>query len=278
MGSSSSRLGAAVGPLVALTSLTGSAWAWHDDPEHPQITDQNAYTVPAGMHKLGPFGVEYGLTDEWQLGTSFVAWSFLIPNALVEWRFTETSRFAFSAALGAAYASTRPYTVVFDDWLIADLAIFPAELVGTFRMHEDWTWSVGAQFTAVFLAGNYNEDDFEGVAAVSNLQAHTTVEWRINRRAALLLHGRYLVFQTARAGATVTLEPDEYTTITASAAGETDLFNFPHAYQIVPAVHLSWETFNLRIGVGYGNNIIPAINFVLPTRSVVPQLDLYWRF
>ncbi|MBW2459313.1 MAG: hypothetical protein JRI68_32775 [Deltaproteobacteria bacterium] len=264
--------------LWLATTLAGEATAWHDNPDQPQITDQNAYTLPAGQHKLGVLGVDYGIVDEFQIGTSFLAWSLLIPNATAEWRFAETSKFAFSGAVGAAYASTRPYTIAFEDWPVADLGIFPFELIGTFRMHQDWTWSVGAQFTTVLLSGEYDKNDFEGAAAVSNLQGHSTIEWRVNRRAALLLHGRYLVFQTVRAGATVTLEPDEYTTITASAAGESDLLNFPHAYQIIPAVQLSWDTVNLRLGVGYGNIIIPAINFVLPKRSLVPQLDLYWRF
>ena len=54
--------------------------------------------------------------------------------------------------------------------------------------------------------------------------------------------------------------------------------DFPNAFQIVPSIQFSWETFNLRLGLGHGNIVVPTVNFVLPERTLVPDFAMYWRF
>jgi hypothetical protein len=230
------------------------------------------------MHKIGMFSVEYGIADGLQMITWPFWWHVLAPSGGLEWRFINTPIYAMSLSATGLYVSSRPLQLIFDTLPTADLGIIPADLIGTWRLGEDWTLSFGNELTTVILSGDYDEDAFQGTAAVTNLQSHATVEWRVSRVVALQIHGRYLVFQTVRANTQVTVEPDDFTTITAAAAGKTDALDFPHAYQIVPGVHLSWETFNLTAGLGYGNFVIPAVNFVLPNRGVVPRLDIYWRF
>ena len=44
------------------------------------------------------------------------------------------------------------------------------------------------------------------------------------------------------------------------------------------SVVFSWKVFNLRLGVGYGNYSIPGINLVLPKKTLIPDLDFYFRF
>lgn len=266
--------------LLGAAVLTASrpAAGYHDDASKPQSTDRSAYTVPQGMHKIGLFSIEYGLADGLELITWPVWWQLLSPNAGLEWRFVNTGKFAMSAALSGQYLSTRPWTAFFPDWQPADIGIIPLELLGSWRFHPSWTWSFGGLLTAVTLSGSFEEEAFQGAAAVTNLQAHTTFEWRLGRVVALQLHGRYLVFQTTKASAQLDLHPDEYTTIRAAAGGKTNVLDFPKAFQLVPGAHFSWETFNLRLGLGFGNYVVPAINFVLPNRSLVPELDLYWRF
>lgn len=268
----------AASALLCSALFCSDASAHHDDPEHPQRTDGTAYTVPGGMHKIGLFSVEYGFTDDLQMITWPFWWHILAPNFGLEWRFVNTDIFDMSFGATGLYVSTRLLTLIFDTLPIADIIIVPADLAGSFVLHEDWTLTVGGLFTGVQLFGSFNDDDFVGAAAVSNLQAHTTLEWKINPTVALTLHGRYLIFQTTKVASEVDLPIDDFTSIHAAGVATSDIFDFPHAFQIVPGVHLSWETFNLTAGLGWGNYIIPAINFVLPRRGPVPQVDIYWRF
>lgn len=158
------------------------------------------------------------------------------------------------------------------------MAIIPVDLTGTFVLHDRWSLSFGSTFTGDYLSGTFDEDDFAGAAAVSNLQLHTTLEWRMSRLVAMQLHARYSVFQTTGAAVEAEVMPDDFTTIRAVAIAESDIFDFLHAFQVVPRFHFPWHKFNLAAGVGYGNPVIPFVNFVLPTRGLVPELDLYWRF
>jgi hypothetical protein len=266
--------------VLLLAALSVDAHAYNDDDDKPQLTDRTAYTVPKGMHKIGVFSVEYGLTDDLQMITWQFWWHILAPNGGLEWRFIKTPLYSMSASITGLYVTTRPLTLIFEDLPIADLGIVPVDLIGTWRLGKESNWSLtwGNELTPVFLAGTFDDEAFQGAVNLTNLQSHATLEWRVSRVVALQLHGRYLVFQNARAATEIETKPDDFTTIRAGAVVKSDIFDFPHAFQLVPQVHLSWETFNLVLGLGYGNYIIPAINFYLPTRGVVPKIDLYWRF
>ncbi|MEM6785938.1 MAG: hypothetical protein AAF715_00350 [Myxococcota bacterium] len=273
---SSTFVEAAVGVTVVLTAV--EARADHDDPAGPQLTDDTAFTVPEGDVKLGLLTLEYGLLDQLQVGTIHLFDLVLFPNALVEWQPLRGSWGAVSLAGGAAYVHTRLAKQFFEDLPIADLLILPVEVLGTFSVHPQWSITAGTAFTGMFVEGTFNDDDFAGAAAVSNLQLHATLEWRISSLVAMQLHGRYLVFQTAGATAEADVMADDFTSIRAVAVAESDILDFPHAFQVVPRFHFSWRTFNLAAGVGYGNPVIPFVNFVLPDRFVLPELDFYWRF
>ena len=53
---------------------------------------------------------------------------------------------------------------------------------------------------------------------------------------------------------------------------------FPQTFNLVPGVAYSGNTFNIEAGLGYGSFNLPGVNFMIPTRSVVPYFDMYWRF
>ena len=59
---------------------------------------------------------------------------------------------------------------------------------------------------------------------------------------------------------------------------ELDALDVKNAYSIVPGMAFSWKTFNLRAGLGYGNFNVGGVNFVFPRKTLVPELDLYWRW
>jgi hypothetical protein len=273
------RCEAAFAAALVIATWSDASWAYFgEDTEHPQITDRGAYTVPAGMHKISLFSVEYGLHDQFQMITYPFWWQLFAPNVGLEWQFIRQERWSMSLGLQGMYFSTRPFRWFFPDLPVADAGIIPVDLAASVRLTEDWSMHMGSLLTFVIVSGRLDEDDLQGAAALSNLQQHLTLEWRISRVVALLLHGRYQVAQQTKAGADAELQLDEFTTIRAAALAESDVLDFPNAFQIVPSVQFSWETFNLRLGLGYGNNVIPTVNFVLPKRTLVPDFAMYWRF
>ena len=249
-----------------------------EDPEHPQVTDRSAYTVPKGMHKISHFSVEYGMIDQLQMVTYPFWWQLFAPNAGLEWQFVRQERWSMSLGVQGMYLSTRPFRWFFPDLPVADAGIIPIDLAASVRLHDDWSMHMGSLLTFVIVSGRLDEDDLQGAAALSNLQQHLTIEWRLSRVIALLLHGRYQVAQQTKAAADAELQLDEFTTIRAAALAESDVLDFPHAFHVVPSIQFSWETFNLRLGLGYGNIVIPTVNFVLPERTLVPDFAMYWRF
>jgi hypothetical protein len=267
--------------VSALASST--ALARHTDKEH--ITDQTAYTMQQNEWRLGLFRVEYGIWDSVSVGTYTLPWILTIFSGMGKWRFYDSSSGDFSA-------STRLSTLVFDlgsfqerfgdkpaeDDPSATLVVIPFELATSYKLNTNMTLSAEMVFTSVKLEGEGGSDDgVKGAAATSNGQLGLTFEWRWTDVTAFVLHFRTLMYQTAQASAGTTVILDEYTTLEIVGSGETDALDYK-ASSIVPSLHWSWDSFNLRAGLGYGNWNIPGVNFVVPTKSTIVDFDLFWRF
>jgi hypothetical protein len=75
-----------------------------------------------------------------------------------------------------------------------------------------------------------------------------------------------------------TLRPDAFTRVEVHGDVAASEFHVGDAFSIVPSLHISWGVFNLRLGLGYGNYNVPLVNFVLPTRTPIPDFDLFFVF
>lgn len=76
-----------------------------------------------------------------------------------------------------------------------------------------------------------------------------------------------------------TAHPDAYTTVEVVADAQDDsVVNFRGAFSIVPSFAWSWQTFNLELGLGYGNFNVPGVNFMINRRTLIPTFDMYWTF
>lgn len=239
-----------------------------------RIIDQTAYTLPRGRFQIGILRQDWAPIDRLIVGTYALPWILRIVNAHAKLRLGGDP---ISLALSASVFYLRP-----DAWDEetgdASITAVPLELVASWRISDAFTFSPSVAYTAVTLRGSYNPAEAEGVAALSNLQLTGTLEWRLTRVTALVLHGRYLAFQNAGGRAASFTRPDAFTTVDVQAVASTDDLDFPHAYSIVPSMVFSWRVFNLRLGVGYGNYSIPGINLVLPKRTLIPDFDFYFRF
>jgi hypothetical protein len=254
------------------------ASAWHTTEQ--RITDATAYTLRARSTRVGIWKAQYSVWDPFTVGTYIWPWLFRVANLHLKWRFYQGDPWAFAVGLGVFRLDTARLKRIDEEAGHAVIVAAPAELLGSYRLNETYTLSSSLVHTTTALRGELNRDDFAGAAegAVDNLQFTATFEWRFSRVLALTVHGRYLVFQRGRASANAVLYPDEFTTVEVEGSATTDELSYPQAFSVVPALVWSWQTFNLRAGLGYGNYNISGINFVLPNKTLIPELDLYWIF
>jgi hypothetical protein len=256
-----------------------NAHAWHTADQ--RITDDTAYTLRQHDVRLGIWKAQYGLWNPFTAGTYIWPWLARVPNLHVKWRYWFDDPLALSVQLGGFFMNTGSFKDKVDKSAgNATLSVVPLELYGSYRFDDAWTLSAGLVYTEVRLRGELHSDDFDGAAegAVDNLQLTSTLEWRLTRVTALTLHGRYLLLQRVGAGGDAVLHPDDFTIVEVHGGANTDALDFKGAFSLTASAVFSWETFNLRAGLGFGNYNIPAINFVLPEKILYPELDVYWIF
>jgi hypothetical protein len=263
---------------LATLGLAVPARAFHT-PEQ-RITEDTAYTYPRSTFRLGIWKEQYSIWNPFTVGTYFWPWWLKVPNLQAKWRLYQGETWAFSAATGLFYLDTKSFKAIDENATRVKLAVVPFEMLASCRFDDRYTLSGGFVQTLVKADGTLTVDSFHGAAngAVENLQYTMTFEWRATRVTALTAHARVLVYQRLRGGGDVTLHPDAYTTVELHGGAASEAVNYGKAWSITPAVNFSWETFNLRAGVGYGNFSLPGVNFVLPNKTLIPELDLFWLF
>ena len=264
---------------LALALLTAAeASGYHSEKE--RVTDQTAYTLQAKRLRLGLFKFQYGVWDPLTVGTYTLPWVVRTANLHVKGRLYFDDPWAVSMHVGGYRLDVSKLKAFEDEPGDAIITIGTFEPTVSYRFDSRFSLSASVPYTDVRAEGSVNTEAFDGAlsGAVDNLQVTSTFEWRVSRVTALILHARYLVFQRVFADGSVTLRPDDYTTVVVDADAESDALDFAGAWSVVPSVFFSWSSFNLRLGVGYGNWSIPPINFVLPKKIPIPELELFWVF
>ncbi len=157
----------------------------------------------------------------------------------------------------------------------------PLEVWGSRWVASRLALSAGLVYTAISIQGQYDETSLKGAAGSSNLQAALTFQLRLGRQVALYVKSRHLLYLGADVQARSVRQIDPYTQLeivgSASSADVAGL-SFPNTFSLVPGIAWSRKVFNLLFGLGYGNWSLPLLNFVVPAKSVVVELDLYWRW
>lgn len=276
--SSIKRLGRAVLIGVVASTTSSVALGWHTEDD--RVTDGSAYTEPERTLRVGLTGTRWGIIDRFTVGTSFLQWGLLqSPNVNAKLGVVRWDPLSVSLGTGVSYVDT--------DWLLwfdvgddahARVLVVPARLYTSVRISKRWSWHSGLEQTFVKVYGRYDPSEVQGALVTSNMRAVGTLEWRPYRFMAVLLLARYMIFQTVGGTVGFDVPVDDRTSVAGTATATTGAFDFPHAFAVVPSVHLSWKRLNLRYGVGYGNYMIPGVNFTLPRRGVVPMVDVWWRF
>lgn len=281
MSSEQLRVGSRLWPLllgVGLLLAPRPARAFHT-PEQ-RTTDDTADTLEPHRLRLGLFRLEYTPWSNVTLGTYPLPWVFSVPNLALKWRYYKGDQVSLAARLGFFGFDTKSLEKLDEQKTHATLAVVPFDLAATWRVDKRFSMSFDLIWTSVFIKGEADLDSLNGTfqGGTTNLQSLYTLELRATRVTALLLQGRFLSFQRANLNGNVILHPDEFTTVEVHGARDSDALNFRGAYSLTVSALFSWELFNLRLGLGYGNYNVPGLNFMLPTRTPFPDFDFYWIF
>jgi len=266
-----------VSRLLAATLLLGllstPALAYHTDEE--RFTDNTAHTLRSGEVRLGLWRVEWGVLDRLTVGTTTVPWLLKMPNLNLKWAFWQGDSFSAATRLGVGRLDMQNWSAEAPP---SQLLIVPFELTGTYRFEGRHTLSAGLVYTWVEVSGSSPDSEtLKGAAANSNTQLVGAWELRISKSTALVTEVRLLAGQTI-SGAVSSKVDNPPIHIELNMAGESDVADFKGAASIVPSIVWSWSWLNLRLGLGWGNLNVPVVNFVLPVKFVVPEMDLFARF
>ncbi len=275
-------VGAAVGASVV---WSGTAHAYHTEKD--RRTDFTAFTLQGGQVRLGLFQTEYGITDRLMVGTYTLPWfAFIVvdgfmPSAYVKWNFLRVGPFAMSGRLTYFLAD-------FDSIDLGDVADEGAfklnEFVGTlgasYILNDSWQINAEALWVQSFVSATATQSDVGeteafGAGAQNNLQFSGGFEWRLSRVTALTFVARWAPIVTDTK-VTATVPVDEATT--ADVEGQLLTSEASNAWLVQPGVALSWATFNLQVGVGYGDLFLPGMRLVAPQKTIVPDLGIFFRF
>ncbi len=255
----------------------GVAHAYHDAHEH--IQDDTAWTLEGDKSwRLGFFRLDYTLFDRVTVGTYHWIWLFRVANLNLKWRLYGGDRWQWAVRGGFFRLDTAVFDPDAESAPIFTLGSFElSSSVALFPRHQ---LSQSFVYTAVNAKGRLEDGELSGLAEVgaTNLQYVAAYEIRVSRQLALVFTGRYLLAQLLSGQSDLAYYPDDFTTVEVVGSALADEVDFRNAFSVTGALAWSWESFNLRLGMGYGNFNVPGINFTLEQRGFFPELDMYWTF
>jgi hypothetical protein len=265
--------------VLALSSITTEAVAYHT--ERNRTVAGSAFTLHRNEWQVGLFRADYGALERLQVGTYLLPWIALVPNVQLKLVLLRGRRWAVSLRPGFFYMNLAPIRTLYglgSEDLDLELYVIPVEAHASVVLHERIVLNGALTYTGVTGSGSYDPADFAGTTAASNLQLGLSLEWRISRIAALTLQGRIVALQDLDGVGNVRVRLDDATTVHVRAKARPKALNLARGSSADLSVLLSWSSFHLRLGIGYGSYNVPGVNLVLPKPRPYPVVDLYWRF
>lgn len=262
--------------FILLLALAGVAQARHTD--ETRVTDYSAYTLAQWELRLGPFRSAVGIFDSVELGLNTTLTAIGIVNLYVKWTPWTRGRWAVAVQAGVAQADETLLPgegEPTDGREIFTATAVPLELVGSYRTEQS-SYHLGLVATPIESSGELPESlNFDGAGAYSTVLVQATWEWRLSDVTAVVVQGRAKLSERVAAnGSTrVDLDEDSFAVIHGSGGGEI----LGAKGSLTVSGYWSWDTFNLRAGIGYGHYTLPVVNVFLAP-GTIPELAMYWRF
>ncbi len=273
-----SRLGA-LALAACLVGLAAPASAWHE-PSRP-VTDYSAATLNGGEWRIYVTGLlEYGITDNFEIGTMPLLDIARVPNLVAKWSFIPGEGFSMAAS-GGIITTNAQY---FND-LAPDVQVYfiPVALFASWRLPGgDVAVHGGLHYATVGTSGSSSVSDAFGIDAAlrgSSLKLAPVLELRTSRGFAWVLEGSVSLSQNAEvAGSTTYTSEDGRTTVEIFASGGIDDAGDKWLANASVSAYWSWDVFNLKLGVVYGHVELPLVGVFVDQLSILPKFNMYWRF
>lgn len=261
---------------LSLTLATPAA-AWYGD-DRP-VTEYSAETLRAGEWRLYLFGqLEYGITDDWELGTMPIF--DLIGAVNLATKYTVWRDDTYAIALSAGFFTFDP-----SGWLqgLPEVRtwIVPLAAHASWRPAGlDWSGHLGLHYTGFYTDGEIDLPGvyLTGVGKGGIINVIPTLEWQRSKSFAWVFQANLSLAQRFVAQGSSRVETnDGRTTIDVYGDGELRTGALEHA-NVTASAQWSWETLNLRLGLGYGSVEVPHAGVLVLGQSFVPEFNLSWRF
>lgn len=264
--------------LVATLALP-TAQARHTDTT--RVTDYSAYTLDQWEWRLGPFRNEVGVFDGVHIGIMPIYSLIRLSNFQVKWRAWQNAQWAVALRLGLIRFDSSEFREPEpgQDPLVA--TVFPVDVVASYRAARS-TWSFGISGNPVDASGSLNLDEAEGSAAgaYSSASLFGSWEWRWTETLAIVTETRLKLTERFTGDVVTTTRFEDGSSLEVHGLANAEVEGAKA--QATVSAYWSFNTFNLRLGGGYGNWVIPGTTIFVPEwafgRTFVAELDMYWRF
>jgi hypothetical protein len=181
-----SRRARSAATAVLFGTLVGVATpARAEDGERPRMDEFTAFTVRRHQLKLGILSFEFGLFDNFSIGTDPPAWaastvvSALVPNLHLKYNFLRLERLRLTGQVGAYYASLNKSNGVTGGVLTMPFTAFASTpLLETLWLHLEGVYN----FIRGYGSGETERADINGAVATESIQVGAMLEYRVRPR------------------------------------------------------------------------------------------------
>lgn len=265
-------------PLLLIALLAAPAHARHTD--ETRVTDYSADSLDQWEWRVGPFRSAVGVFDSVEVGLNTTLLLLTVSNLYAKWTAWEGG--PWSVALRAGFFRLDFSNLPGGGLQPAEgdapfqVTAYPLELIGSYRRGSS-SYHLGLMGTLVQTSGDLpSEFDADGAGAFNTVLMQGTWEWRLSDVTALVVQGQVKLSErlTANGSTRVKIDEDSFADIHGSGGG--DILGAKGSLSV--SAYWSWDTFNLRAGLGYGHYTVPAANIFVAAPIVFPELAMYWRF
>ncbi len=256
-------------PAIAAESTSRTA---------PLPTQRTARTLAQNEWLVGLWRTQYGLLESLDVGTYQLYLALGMPNAFIRHAFWENDKHAVSLNVDAFYLDSDFLWLYGDEASAFWALLIPIEFRTTIAASDQLFLTFGVDVTLARGEGQVDGDTTQGLAAAQQLILPLTVEWEFSQRYLVGLHMKYSPFAELVGEGDTTVQIDPTTRADIQAAGAVDPQAYDHAFSAIAYVLFRWETFNLRVGGGWGSLSLPGLNLMAANRMPLVDFDLFWRF
>ena len=259
--------------LAWLPRAHGDAPSWDEWP-----VERNAQLLRGGEVRLSLFGLDVGLHDRVQLGTLWPTWLLLAPNAHAKLLIVDRSAAHLGLEASVFYVNLAYLNRLGVEDVRGKLLVASAELMLDLRLSKRVLFGLGPSYSLTQLTSDYNQQSYAGTGAYDSLFARGHLTLRAARRWWVILEGDWILYQLSGAIANVDMRVNDDVEVTGRVRAVTPPLDRWRAGAVTLTNEVRFGPFGIRIGVGYGNFVIPRVRIVVPRAIPYGTFDAFIRF